>query len=372
MPETQDNKEQYISDLEKMSPEAIVEKYGAAKLIEMLKAGAAAETRLEQAEKDLTAAQSEAEEYKDKYFQERFDERTKLERDSAYHKRLNHAIDKLMADDPALEEMTNGEAADQAEIERLREVPLTVAAADLAYLSKYNEDPQIQMATGKSGHSAGDTILRETAALLQEVDVTKREIKPKLDLNTRSYRTGGDEFSLILEHPLEKADDIAHEFKIKQANIEIPGADLPPSINIETAHVSEAFELFMKAVPQAERQEMTRFEKAKKIQDFLSDIADRRASIQKGRERIKGMTKLLGDDEAKFDRNFSWLTKGAFRLKKDVFVDLLAQQRANPEGFDKVVNELVKEHLAKQREEAVERQAREYEALIEIADKKFV
>lgn len=371
MPEQQDNKEQYLSDFEKLSPQEFVEKHGLDTLFEMAKTGQAAEARLEKVEEELVAAKAEAEEYKDKYFQERFDERTKLERDSAYHKRLNHAIDKLIGDDPALEEMLNAESAGLGEFERLRDIPLSVAAADLAYLSKYNEDPQIQMAIGKAGHSAGDTILRETAALLQDVDTSKRQILPRLDLNTRSYRTGGDEFGLIIETPIDRVPDIVEEFKAKQSRIEIPGADLPPSINIETAHVSEAFELFIKAVPQEERQSMTRFDKAKKIQDFLSDIADRRCSIQKGRERIYSMTKLLEEDEIKFDRNFSWLTKGAFRLEKPVFVDLLEKKKNNPEGFDKVVNELVKEHLAKQRKESVERQAREYEALIEIADKKF-
>lgn len=371
MPEQESNKEKYLSDLEKLSPEEVVEKYGAQKLIEMLKAGQAAEARAEKMEEELAGAQAEAEEYKDKYFQERFDERTKLERDTAYHKRLNHAIDRIIENDSDVQEMVNAESMDPEVMENLREAPLSVAAADLAYLSKYNEDPQIQMATGKSGHSAGNKILRETAALLQDVDVAKREIRPKLDMDTRSYRTGGDEFSLIIEHPISKADDIAHEFKTKQANIEIPGADLPPSINIETAHVSEAFELFMKAVPLEDRQEMTQFEKAKKIQDFLTDIADRRCAIQKGRERIKEMVKLLEKDEDKFDRNYSWLNKGAFRLEKPVFVELLEKKQADPEGFDKLVNKFVKDHLAQEKEEAVKRQAREYEALVEIADKKF-
>jgi len=369
MPEQESNKEQYLSDLEKMTPEAIVEKYGAAALVEMLKRGQESEKKLETMEEENRATREENESLKKENFRLRFDELTSLEMRRSYYMRANHAIENMITEGP-IGDIVDKDEVDEEDMAKMADLELTVASADLAFLSKYNNDPDIQVATGGE-HTGGDIILKETAGLIQDVDWDARTISPRLNTKTRGYRLGGDEFGLLMEMKPEEAEKVAAEFKIKQNQIEVPGADLAPMINIDIAHVSEGVEAFVESFPKDEREEMSADEKAKKIQDLMTRIADRRAMLQKGRERLHLLVDLLDQDESKFDKNFTWMKKGAFGLEKGVYVDLLKQKEEDPDGFDEKINEMVRNELKLQRERAVKRDAKEYEAVIKIADKKY-
>jgi len=369
MPEQESNKEQYLSDLEKMTPEAIVEKYGATALVEMLKRGQGSEKKLETMEEGNRAMREENESLKKENFRLRFDELTSLEQRRSYYQRVNYAIENMITEGP-IGDIVDKDEVTEEDMAKMADMEITVGSADLAFLSKYNNDPDIQVATGGE-HTGGDIILKETAGIIQNVDWDARQISPRLNTKTRGYRLGGDEFGLLMEMKSEDAEKVAAEFKIKQNQIEVPGADLPPMINIDVAHVSEGVQAFAESFPKDERVEMSPGEKAKKIQDLTTRIADRRAMLQKGRERLHLLVGLIGEDEAKFDKNFTWMKKGAFGLEKEVYVDLLKKKEQDPEGFDEMINGMVREELKQQHERAVQQEAEEYKAVIKIADKKY-
>jgi len=371
MAEQEQKKEQNISDWEKMSPEEIVEKYGAAKLVEMLKQGKAAEERNNVLERQNRDLKEDKEELEKQNFDLRFDQLTSLEMRRAYYMRVNKAIEHMIDDETTgVAEIMDKDEVTADDMEKMKYLTLTVGAADLAYLSKYNNDPEIQVATGGE-HEGGDLILKETAAIIQDVDKDSRTIQPKLNMQTRGYRVGGDEFALLMEATATQAETIVNEFKIKQTAIEVPGADLPPMINVDVAHISEGVNAFTRVFEKGERDEMDKPEKARKIQDLMTRIADRRAMVQKGRERIAMLVNILDEDEAKFDKNFTFMKKGAFGLEKDYYVDLLKKRDANPEEFAKLVSQEVSKQLLEQRERAMKQEAKEYAAVIEIADAKY-
>lgn len=330
------------------------------------------EEQIEKLKQMLAERDEKIERLETQNFKLRFDELTNLEMRRSYYQRVNVGIEKLIEDQSTgIGEMLEADELTAADMEKIKNLPFTLAAADLAYLSKYNNDPDIQTATGGE-HTGGDIILSETAKIIQDVDPQKREISPKLNLKARGYRVGGDEFALLIELPPEEAENIANEFKIKQNAIEVPGADLPPMMNIDTAHVSEGINAFVRVFEKADRAEMSAEEKAKKIQDLTTRIADRRAMVQKGRERIAMLVDILEADEQKFDKNFTWMKKGAFGLEKEFYADLIEKKKSAPAEFNNLVNEIVRQQLKEQKERAMQQEAKEYAAVIEIADAKFV
>lgn len=371
MAEQEQNKEQYLNDLEKMSPDEILEKYGAAKLVEMLKEGKAAEERVSVLERQNRNLKEDKESLEKQNFDLRFDQLTNLEMRRSYYMRVNKAIEHMLDDETTgIADISEKDEVTADDMEKMKYLTLTVAAADLAYLSKYNNDPDIQVATGGE-HEGGDKILKETAAIIQDVDKDSRTIQPKLNVKTRGYRVGGDEFALLMETTAIQAETIVNEFKIKQTAIDVPGADLPPMINVDIAHISEGVNAFTRVFEKKERAEMSSEERAKKIQDLMTRIADRRAMLQKGRERIVMLVDILEEDEAKFDKNFTFMKKGAFGLEKDYYIDLLKKRQDDPDGFKKLVNKEVSKQLLEQRERAKKQEAKEYAAVIEIADAKY-
>lgn len=359
-PEQELSMEKMKEDMGKLTPEKFFEKY--APMMEKLEQAEALSKKAEQQEAEL-------EKLKKENWELRYDSLTGLEVRRIYFQKLNQRVETLL-EDPSYAEILEKDELSSEDMERIDNVHLSVVSADLAYLSKYNDDPEIKAGVG-GGHKGGDIILEKTAQLIQKIDYDTQKVTPSLNPETVGYRLGGDEFGMIVEQPMERAEEIAQEFKIKQSTIEIPGADVPPSINLGTAHVREGVEVFMKAYNKEERGEMPLEEKAKKVQELLTEVADRRASVAKGRERLFSMVDLLGESPDKFDRNFKWMQKGAFGLEKSEFVKLLEMKQKDPDNFAEYVDQMVHELLERQHQEAVKKQAKEYSVITEIADRKF-
>lgn len=348
----------YLTDIEKLSFPELVKKYGEAWLLDRLKQSEIREEKNKELEKKLKKVEK-------REFGLRFDQLTNLEHRVGFYERINYKIKSLIKN-PNICEIFEQDFIHPDDMENLKKLHLTVAMADLAYLTKYNDDPKIRQAVGGI-YEGGDLILKKTAALIGEVDRKKQEIKYKLNLNTRGYRLGGDEFGLIIETSLYEADKIIKELKLVQSEIIIPEADLRPSINIENAHISEGIEVFMKVTDKKERQKMTTENKTKKIQSYLTKIADRRVSVQKGVERIELLIGLLKKDEKKFNRNFKWLQKGAFGLEKKRLIELGKIEKEDPYFF---VN-MVKKFLTEENQKTQSKKSKEYSIIIHIADKKI-
>lgn len=322
---------------------------------------------LEASKARLAALESENDGLKQENWELKIDPRTGLERERRYYENLNKKIEELLAG-PEMAQIFEKDSLSQEDLQMLDAVPLSVTAADLGYLSKYNEDPEITEYYGE--HKGGDAILEETGRVIQQTDMAKRDIAPKLDMETRGYRVGGDEFAMIHERTKEEARQVALEFALKQGEIKIKGADLPPMINCGTASLREAVEVFIAAVPQEERRASTAQEKSKKIQELLTSIADRRSKIAKGIERLTTMTRLLAREPEKFERNHRWLQKGAFGMVEQDFASLL-ELVDSPDDMEKAVRDFVKEKLEVQTRREDDQRLKERAIIVEIADRDF-
>lgn len=322
---------------------------------------------LEAEKSRLAAMESENNELKQENWELKIDPRTGLERERRYYENLNKKIEELLGS-PEIASVFEKDFLSEEDFQKLDAVPLSVTAADLGYLSKYNEDPEITEYYGE--HKGGDMILEETGKVIQQADMAKRDIAPRLDLETRGYRVGGDEFAMIHERVKEEAKQVALEFTLKQGEIKIKGADLPPMINCGTASLREAVEVFVAAIPQEERQGFTAQEKSKKIQELLTSIADRRSKVAKGIERLTTMTRLLAREPEKFERNHRWLQKGAFGMVENDFAELLTLADS-PEAMQEAVRDIVKEKLEVQVRREDDQVLKERAIIVEISDRDF-
>lgn len=304
------------------------------------------------------------------FFGWRFDELTGLNKRDSYFSGLDDEILRII-NNPKISGIVEADEVLESDMRFLNDVPLTAASADLGYLQKYNKDRQIHNAMKTvRPDDGGDLILTKTAALIQITDKENLKVEHKLR-ETEGFRIGGDEFAFTIKLRSHEADEVIDNLKEEHAKIEIPGSDLPPSIDIGTAHVSEAIRAFVKAVPKEKRKEMSPDEKAKKIQKFLTGIASRRESLQRGMNRIKFMVHLDQEKPEILERNYQYLLKGALGMEKDKIKELASLQKQNPADFDVEVNRLVWDDLDIKRKEQRDAEQIEFEVLREIANSKF-
>ncbi len=326
----------------------------------------AAKKRNQELEGRINLLERLNEEFKNENWDLRIDPRTNLERDLIYFTDLNKEMQQFI-DSGKLQRYLSSEKLTTDDLKELDEIPLSVTQADLGYLSKYNEDPEISKFYGE--HAGGDAILKETGAVIQRVDKEKQEIRLVLNSQTKGYRVGGDEIAMV--HKLKKADakQVANEFVLKQGKVEIKGDDLGAVVNCGTTSLREAIEAYVLAVPLSERAEKTSEEAAKKLQEMLTSIADRRARLAKGVDRLAAMTRLLATDPKKFERNYRWLQKGAFGMSPREFEEL--SELLNKEKFPQRIKELVREKLETQTKREEDQRLRERAIIVEIADREL-
>ena len=324
--------------------------------------------RLEEMQAAQDMLQGESAQLKNENWELRVDPRTGLERERGYYEVLDKKIQQLVESGP-LGDIIKKETLDNKDLDTLEEIPLSVTQADIGYLSKYNEDPEIAKHYGE--HGGGDKLLELTGQVVQKVDSKERKIRPKLRQETRGYRVGGDEIALVHSLKKKQAIDSASEFVLRQADVKIDGADLPPVVNTGTASIREAVEVFMEVNTALERAEMNPEDQAKDLQRLLTHIADRRAKLAKGYERLITMTRLLAQDPQKFERNYKWLQKGAFGMSATDFEELKALL-TQPEQLSKRVKEIVMHKLETQTQREEDKRLRERAVIVKVADREFL
>lgn len=225
--------------------------------------------------------------------------------------------------------------------DQLDRINLSVTIADLAYLTKFNEDKKIS----PIAHKAGDEVLREVAKRLLRIT----EGAP--------YRIGGDEFAIVhkrsFTEALPQVDIAKHNV---QNEIILPNSDLPTSINCGTVGFKEAVEVFYNLFPDRESREHflrgeARGEGFNYIADIFKDIADVRVFIEKITERVNLMVDLfikekilikekrrksktpLSDDEKVYSRNLPWIKKGLGRISETTISDLADLKQENEADY---------------------------------------
>lgn len=197
---------------------------------------------------------------------------------------------------------------------QIEKAPLTIAVADMAYLSYYNKDTQ-------AGGDATITTLAE-------------EINPDLKQDKGvPFRTGGDEFSFVIPYEKEKAKQIGDNLKKKVGDISLQSEkmaeyefDLQLRIDLGYATVAEGLKALKQycsefgdsesCLPQSRNNQVTQ---------FALDIADRRSKVRKIIQSASMLVNLLmGNTDPnskyfkKFDQFFPYLQKGAHMSKEQV------------------------------------------------------
>jgi hypothetical protein len=90
----------------------------------------------------LKALEAENQRLKKENWELRFDTLTGLERSLIYYTRINNEIVRLIQEE-SIKSILEKESLTEEDLEKLKQVPLSVTSLDLGYLSKYNEDPEI-------------------------------------------------------------------------------------------------------------------------------------------------------------------------------------------------------------------------------------
>lgn len=354
--------ESVLDKLEGLEPEQLK-----ARIVELTTENVRQESARSETERRVQEYEREVEELKTENWKLRIDEVTGLERRLHYYKQLNSEIQSLI-EKGALAELVNKEELTQDDLRVLDEVPLSVTQSDIGYLSKYNEDPKIAEHYGE--HGGGDRVLELTGRVIQKPSKDQQKINSQLRMETGGYRVGGDEIALIHELTKEDATQVAVEFAMKQSEIHIEGADLPPAVNSGTASLREAVEVFVRIRPASERAEMSPEEQSKEVQKMLTSIADRRAKLAKGFDRLIMMTQLLEKPDV-FERNYKWLQKGAFGMEQSEFGELKALLQ-QPDQLAERVREIVMQKLEVQTKREEDQRLRERAVIVEIADREFL
>lgn len=299
---------------------------------------------------------------KKEYLKERIDPRTGLERERTYYATINDHLTQLI-EDRRLDQMLEKDRLTESDLRYFNEIPFSITHADLAYLSKYNEDPLITTEYGE--HGGGDEILRKTGELIQTIDPATQRIRRHLGRETRGYRIGGDEFALI--HLLSKQDAQGVVVKLahRQSEIEMRGSDLKPALNAGTAFFAEAVEVFYDAYTKEQRSQFSSQEKAKLLQRIITAIAERRAKLSKTIDRLDMMARLLRERSDVFDRNFQWLQKGAMGVSRSQFEKLALLLDGKRDEYMALVKRIAEQQLADDTE------GYERRAVITVAERDF-
>lgn len=318
-----------------------------------------------QLEAEVKKLREELEKLRRENWELRFDGLTSLERRLIFFTTINREIEKHIKNQEIRAILTKN-VLDAEDIKQLEGIPLVVTVIDLGYLSKYNEDPKITQHYG-GGHRGGDEFLRKMAAIIQEANPATQAIARQLRPNISGYRLGGDEFGLIHYSTYEETKEAVKEFELKVSQIEILGSDLPPHADTGIARFLEAVEAFMKIHSEEERRTMDNETISKLLQRYLTDIADIRAKYNKAKQRIIMMVELLEKKPDIYERNFTYLQKGALRLNKEKFEELRQLKSQNPEKFQEELEVQITQSFKIDSQEKIETEVKTYRAILEIA-----
>ncbi len=178
------------------------------------------------------------------------------------------------------------------------------------------------------GHNSGDKLLKAISKRMQTIV-------------GECFRHGGDEITGVFDLPTEKLEAMAKKAKKEISNIrDLPGlesSNLKPNIDIGFANFSEALKIYKELlVSGQEPQEMDK-NVLRNLQNIWLEIADKRTSINKSRERIMVLIKRLNNGQ---EINGA-LTKAAYGIGQEKLKNLLDKYNAG-DDIEKEINEFIK------------------------------
>jgi len=333
---------------------------------------------LESLRKRLRKTRAQNRELQAENWELRFDPLSGLDRRQVFFKDLNRQIEQLLGTKEA-DQACRKETITPRSYRLILSLPLTVTFADIAYLSKFNEDEQIVANYMHRGpHGGGDELIEAAGRLIQEPDPSTREVVFRLDADTRGGRLAGDEIGL--QHCLRKskAVEVATKLQAQFGQIQIQGSDLAPAIDLGLAHISEGWEVFMLVFTPGERRQIAWPDRAKRIQECMTAIADRRAALSKAIARLRFLVQLYQekirsgyDRTSRFDRNFDYLHKGALRLSKEQVSTLNTIRQEKPDYYEISLRSLVRTKLSGRVEKKGVAPKLVANKIIEVADREW-
>ena len=286
----------------------------------------------------------------------KIDEVSGLEQRGDYYRNVESQLDKVFAD-PDMLEILEKERLTPDDIEKLKQVRLSVVFGDLGYLAKYNGDKdmrdQINANVEKASeilgrqigdygrrkfyakHDVGDIMIRATGDTMKDIRTPDK---------TKSFRySKGDEFTMVVNLPydrtlseekdedgerkviLEGAVDVVDDLVVNHGKIEIPFSDLPPAFNCKIAHVSEAIIAFRELHRGENITEIDPEERNNEIAHLMTQIADYRAEKGKRISRIYQLIDLYNNKPKVFEKNHKFLAKGA----GDIPIEVKGEEEAS-------------------------------------------
>ena len=238
--------------------------------------------------------------------------------------------------------------------DELEKVHLTMAMADLSYLSLANRE----------GHHSGDNLLKNLGETVSGDNETKKN----------AHRYGGDEFSFLFKNPdeaLEKTEALREDFSSLKEISSLEKYGLKPNLDIGTAAFSEAVMLFRKLLELKESKEHIEKDKVfKEFNTIWTMLADKRSFINKAKQRILLLTEkyqaghdlegeIINEEKAKeYDFLMKYLGKGAFEIEKKEIAELIKEAGDNSQKMENLIWDYIKDKEAKKLSGE-----REYEAL---------
>lgn len=270
--------------------------------------------------------------------------------------------------------------------EKLKESEVYVIASDVSFLSLANDE------TSGGSHAEGNRLLAALGEACRaqgspEIteDIVDKTIKGEhQEIPFEMYRsTGGDEFSgLMRAESSEAVEEQLRRVKESFADTDIEVLsqfDLHPNIDFGYVHISDVVEGYRRFIEEREKlfketgEESGIYKnKMRTILNIADSIADRRASIQKGIERVGLLMEMKKDSPEKYERVISFLRKGAFSLS-DRKIDNMIGMTEDMSAQDKeafllrAVQELVDQNIErKEKEKEVENKV-----VREVADQQF-
>lgn len=235
--------------------------------------------------------------------------------------------------------------------EEILKMPISIAAADFAYLGYFN----------LISHDAGDVALSKAAESMKD------EMK---EAGAVSFRMGGDEFAFVIPRDLQKSANltISVQKKLDQIDTSNPNVmgghkfEMPFWVDFGTAALSEGLGVWEKYCNESDSKKYCAEEdRVNQVIDFTHKIADGRSIIKKHHSLVKRLVDKFEkaretNSLEQFDTFFKYSTlkKGVTRedvekianvqdvIQKSKRINEFAQSLKRKEDEDKVNEERMK------------------------------
>lgn len=236
--------------------------------------------------------------------------------------------------------------------------PLYAMFGDMAYLALANE----------GGHRSGDELLSETGKAVKD------------EFSNASRGSGGDEFTTLILLKKEDAEEKIRRLEEKIKGIkEIPSFEyynLEPNMDIGIAHFSEGLKVFQEIIESMEQTEkgkekLSKLNILKEFQNIWLAIADKRSSVKKAMERVPLLADKRDNEPEQYKELYGFLNKGAYSAT-DGDIEKMAEKIEKGENSEKVIFDYIKRKEHKNLKKLSGNEKIKAEAILKIADKRFL